>query len=104
MTMPDKPPVPAGSFDPWHLIDVDTTEGGDTHRIMRIAESTATGWALGPEGPYKTPQPMAHTVGGAVQEALMHLLELGLIDIDTERLHAARGIPTRRRRPADKET
>lgn len=96
--MPDKPPLPAGTFDLWPRIDVDTTEGSDFHRLNRIAGHAATGWALGPQGAYAQNLTLAEVVDGAVREALLHLLELGLIDIDAERMHAAPGWPTHRER------
>ncbi|MEU2426957.1 hypothetical protein ABZ619_39095 [Streptomyces sp. NPDC007851] len=93
--MPDtpKPPLPAGMFDEWPRIVVDTSRGTPHHRIARLATHAADHWALGPDGPLKTPQPLASTISGAVHEALLHLAELGLIDIDTDRLNAAKAIP-----------
>lgn len=96
--MTDKPPLPARTFDPWPRIDVDTTEGGDFHRLNRIAGHAATGWALGPDGAYAQQRTLADIVDNSVREALLHLLELGLIDIDSERMWAASGWPTQRER------
>jgi len=92
----EKPPLPARTFDPWPRIPIDTSPDSDFHRLDRIAGHAATGWALGPDGPLHTPQPLADAVDGAVREALLHLLELGLIDIDSARMNAASGWPTRR--------
>ncbi len=97
MTEP-KPPLPARMPDPWPRVDVDTTEGSDFHRLNRIAGHAATGWALGPEGAYAQQRTLADIVDNAVREALLHILELGLIDIDSERMHAAHGWPTQRER------
>jgi hypothetical protein len=94
----EKPPLPARTFDPWPRIPVDTSEGSDFHRLDRIAGNAATGWALGPEGAYAQNLTLAEVVDGAVREALLHLLELGLIDIDHQRMHAASGWPTHRER------
>ena len=94
--MTDKPPLPARMFDPWSRIDIDTSNGSDFHRLNRIAGNAATGWALGPQGAYAQNITLAEVVDGAVREALLHVLELGLIDIDRERMHAAPGWPTRR--------
>jgi hypothetical protein len=94
--MPDtpKPPLPADMFAEWHRINVDTRRGTPHHRIERLATHAASHWALGPDGPYRNPgQTLASVIGGAVREALLHLAELGLIDIDTERLDAAHAIP-----------
>lgn len=96
--MTGKPPVPARMLDPWPRIDVDTTDR-DFEVIARNAVSSATGWVLGPDGPYKKSQTMVEIIDHAVREGLLHLFELGLIDIDTERLHACKGVPTRRERP-----
>ncbi|MFF0009631.1 hypothetical protein ACFYQT_40255 [Streptomyces tibetensis] len=93
-----KPPLPACMFDPWPRIPVTTGEGSDFHRLNRIAGNAATGWALGPDGAYAQQRTLADTVDNAVREALLHLLELGLIDIDADRMHAAHGWPTHRER------
>lgn len=93
-----KPPLPERTFDPWPRIPVDTSEGGDFHRLNRIAGHAASGWTLGPDGTYAQNLTLAATVDGAVREALLHLLELGLIDIDAARMHAAPGWPTHRER------
>lgn len=96
--MTDKPPLPARMFDPWPRIPVDTNEGSDFHRLNRIAGNAATGWALGPQGAYAQHLTLAEVVDGAVREALLHVLELGLIDIDSARMHAAPGWPNHRER------
>jgi hypothetical protein len=93
-----KPPLPERTFDPWPRIPIDTSEGSNFHRLNRIAGHAATGWALGPDGTYAQNLTLAETVDGAVREALLHLLELGLIDIDSQRMHAAPGWPTHRER------
>lgn len=95
-----KPPLPARTFDPWPRIPVDTSEGSDFHRLNRIAGHAATGWALGPDGAYAQNRTLADIVDNAVREALLHVLELGLIDIDAARMHAASGWPTQRERKA----
>lgn len=96
--MTDKPPLPARMFDPWPRIDIDTSDGSDFYRLNRIAGNAATGWALGPQGAYAQNLTLAEVVDGAVREALLHVLELGLIDIDSSRMHAAPGWPTHRER------
>jgi hypothetical protein len=83
-------------FNDWPRIPVDTSSGNPFHRIESIAVSAATRWALGPDGPHKQPQSLAQTVSSTVHEALLHLTELGLIDIDVARMDAARGIPPAR--------
>lgn len=101
-----KPPLPARMLDPWPRIPVDTSDGTDFHRLDRIAGHAATHWVLGPDGTYSQGLTLADTVSGAVHEALLHLLELGLIDIDSERMNTARGWPTHREKadpPAPKE-
>jgi len=89
-----KPPVPAHTFGDWPRIPVDTSEGSRHYELTSIGRRVATEWVLGPAGPYHNPtQTMAQTIRGAVGEALLHLLELGLIDVDTARLESAHGIP-----------
>lgn len=97
-----KPPLPLRAFDHWQRVDVDTSPDSDFHRLDRIAGHAATHWALGPEGAYAQSLTLADTVDGAVREALLHLLELGLIDIDSERMNAAPGWPTTRERKTTK--
>ncbi|WP_405019581.1 hypothetical protein OHV05_24595 [Kitasatospora sp. NBC_00070] len=108
--MPDslsaKPPLPADLFAPWPRQHVDTTEGSPFRRITRTATGAADDWALGPNGAFKQPGlSLADIIHTSVEQALLHLLELGLIDIDTERLATAKGVPVRRRdsRPAEGE-
>ncbi|MFJ8657492.1 hypothetical protein ACIRNU_34780 [Streptomyces rochei] len=96
--MTSKPPLLASMFAPWPRIPIDTTDGSDFFHLDRVAGSAATGWALGPEGAYEQNLTLAEVVDGAVREALLHLLELGLIDIDSDRLNAAPGLPTHRER------
>jgi hypothetical protein len=100
VTEKSKPPLPARTFGPWPRIDVDTSNDSDFHRLNRIAGHAATGWAVGPDGAYAQNLTLAEVVDGAVREALLHLLELGLIDIDSQRMNDASGWPTRRERKA----
>ncbi|MEE1838161.1 hypothetical protein [Streptomyces sp. SP17KL33] len=94
MTTPAKPPVPAAKFLDWPRIPTDTGEGTRHYQLTTIGRRVAYDWITGPDGPYKHPeQTMAQTIRGAVGEALLHLLELGLIDIDTDRIDSAPGIP-----------
>ncbi len=84
-------------FDPFPRIDVDTSDGSPFRRVLGLAISAAHGWTFGPDGPYKSPgQTGAEITRMEISEALLHLLELGFIDIDTERMNAARGWPMRR--------
>ncbi|MFJ7990349.1 hypothetical protein [Streptomyces sp. NPDC096351] len=93
-----KPPTPAGLND-WERIPVDTRKGSDFAIIDRVASSAARAWAINsPDGPMKKPAPLMHAIDGAVHEALLHLLELGVIDIDTDRLRGASGWPLRRQK------
>lgn len=97
--MNDKPPVPATMFDPWPRIPVDTTDSSPFDRILRLGGYAADEWTLGPDGPFKHRLTPATTMRGQLREALLHLLELGLIDIDTDRIDAAPGIPCQREEP-----
>ncbi len=94
--MTDKPPVPATMFDPWPRIPVDTADTSPFDRILRIAAYAADDWTLGPDGPFKQRMTPATICRQQVREGLLHLLELGLIDIDSARMNAAHGWPTRR--------
>lgn len=91
-----KPDLPTTMFGPWPRIDIDTSNGSNFHHLNRIAGSAATHWALGPDGTYAQNLTLAETIDGAVREALLHLLELGLIDIDLERMQTAPGWPLNR--------
>ncbi|MFK8851185.1 hypothetical protein [Streptomyces sp. Ac-502] len=95
--MTDKPALPKGPFDPFLRTRVDTSTGSAFADAHRIATRAATCWLLSPEGPYKKPMTMANIVDSAVHEALLHLLELGFVDIDEARMRAARGWPMGRR-------
>ncbi|MFE7118842.1 hypothetical protein ACFU99_25830 [Streptomyces sp. NPDC057654] len=94
--MVDKPALPERIFDPFLRLRVDTSMGSAFADAHFIATRAATCWLLSPEGPYKKPMTMADTVDSALREGLLHLLELGFIDIDEERMRAARGWPGRR--------
>jgi hypothetical protein len=92
-----KPPLPATPFDDWPRIPVDETDGSPFREIHRLAVLAADDWTFGPDGPYKQPgMTMAQITRGHVREALLHLLELGLIDIDEDRLNAASSFPMSR--------
>ncbi|MGW4270827.1 hypothetical protein ACWEGQ_00315 [Streptomyces seoulensis] len=94
--MTDKPPLPSRILGSWPRIPIDTSPDSDFHRLDRIAGHAASHWAIGPDGAYAQGRTLADVVGNAVREALLHLLELGLIDIDSERMNAAPGWPMRR--------
>ncbi|MGR3875742.1 hypothetical protein ACUXZZ_45235 (plasmid) [Streptomyces graminifolii] len=97
MTDTPKPPLPARTFDDWPRIPVDTDRGSPFYRVDNLAERAANFWVTGPDGPYKQPGMTLHEiVSGAIHEGLLHLVELGLVDIDVERLNAASGWPARR--------
>lgn len=97
--MTDKPAPPDSPFDPFPRIPVDESEGTPFDRIRRIAAFAADDWVLGPEGPYKNPDMSgAQRSQGSISEALLHLLELGVIDIDVERLEAMKWTPMNRER------
>ncbi|MEU6979626.1 hypothetical protein [Streptomyces sp. NPDC046371] len=96
--MNQKPPTPTGLND-WDRITVDTGTGNDFAIINRLAGSAAMAWAINsPRGPLKNPMPLATAIDGAVHEALLHLLELGVIDIDTPRLREASAWPLHRQK------
>ncbi|MFI5814914.1 hypothetical protein ACIA7S_28645 [Streptomyces sp. NPDC051643] len=94
MTNPDKPPLPKVKFQDWPRIPVDTAEGSVHYRLTTVARRPAHEWVMGPDGPYHHPeQSMTQTVRGLVGEALLHLMELGVIDVDLERLDNPDGLP-----------
>ena len=94
--MTTKPPLPARWDEPFPRIAIDENEGSPFDSILRIATFAADQWTLGPHGPYKTPPPSAATPRGQLREALLHLLELGFLDIDEERLNAVEHFPVTR--------
>jgi hypothetical protein len=85
----------------WPIIPhVGTPVMEDVEQLIRIADHAVALWYMGPDGPYGRPDTTrAEANHMIVREALLHLLELGLIDIDTERLAAGAeiGYPTKRR-------
>lgn len=93
----EKPPLPARMFDPFPRIEVDDSDDSPFRQIVQIGLSAAHDWTLGPNGPYKQPgMTPAVVTRMELTEALLHLLELGFIDIDVERLQAAPGWPMQR--------
>lgn len=89
-----KPPLPVAQFQDWPRIPVPTEEGSLHYRLTTVARRPASEWVMGPDGPYHQPDmTMAQTIRGAVAQALLHLMELGVIDVDTERLDTPHGLP-----------
>jgi hypothetical protein len=90
----NKPPIPAEWDQPFPRITVDESAEGAFDQVMHIAVSAADGWYLRgiTEGRLND---MSHSeiAQGQVREALLHLLELGLIDIDEERLNGLHMYP-----------
>jgi hypothetical protein len=91
-----KPPLPTDPFGDWERIPVNEQDGSDFAEILRIGTFAADNWTFSPDGPYQRSQTAAEATRSQLREALLHLLELGLIDIDTGRLHAADGYPMQR--------
>ena len=95
--MPDKPQIPAEPFAEWPRIPVDQADGTPFNEILRIAGFAADEWTFGDNGPYRKPGMVkAAITHHQIAEGLLHLLELGLIDIDVERLNAGEWMPTSR--------
>ncbi|MFI7125963.1 hypothetical protein ACIBQ1_09735 [Nonomuraea sp. NPDC050153] len=70
---------------------VDEAEGSPFDRIRRIAVGAADGWTLGRNGPYRNPGMTGSDLArGQVRAVLLHLLELGVIRIDEQRLNEMR--------------
>lgn len=94
---PEKPPLPAIDFDVFPRITIDESEGGTFDRVLRTALFASAAWRFGPEGPNQVPgMTGAQITRGEVAEALLHLLELGVIDVDVERWEAMDWCPTGR--------
>lgn len=96
--MTDKPPVrPVTPLD-WQPCPFDETDP-DYQQLARIAASAAHTWTLTPANRSWT-MSRADVARGQITEGLALLLELGVIDIDRERLAAwtQAGIPMNRRR------
>lgn len=91
--MTDKPPIPA-DWEPFPRITVDETTEGAFDQVLHIAISAADGWFLRgiTEGRLNGTR-QADIAKGQVREGLLHLLELGLIDIDEERLNGLHMYP-----------
>lgn len=85
--MTDKPAYPTSPFDPWPYIPVDQSAGSDYQQIRRAAVFAADGLMLSDAGPDRN-APRAQQFAAAVEEALLYLLEMGLVDIDEGRLAA----------------
>ena len=96
--MTDKPPVPAGAGHGWPVTPLDETDP-DYQQLIRIAASAAYTWTLTPANRSWT-MSRAGVARGQIAEGVALLLELGVIDIDRERLAAwaVAGMPMNRRR------
>lgn len=93
--MPDKPPLPTKWGEQFTLMEVDESEGGTFSGLLRVATLAADKWALGPGALAMT---RSEETRGTVREALLYLLELGVIDIDEERFAAISMFPVGRDR------
>jgi hypothetical protein len=93
--MPEKPPLPTKWGEPLPLIEVDESEGGTFSGVLRVAQIAADKWARGPGALSMT---HSEETRGTVREALLYLLELGVIDIDEERFNAVPLFPVGRER------
>lgn len=92
-----KPPVPTQPGDPWPRLSIDDSEGSPFEYILRAALYAVDAWNSGPDGARSHPEMTpGQRTEGEVREALLHLLELGVIDIDVDRLRAATSLPGRR--------
>lgn len=86
--------MPAVKFAYWPRIPVDTADGSLHHQLTTLGRRPAHEWITGPDGPYShAEQSMAQTIRGIVGTALLHLMELGLIDVDVERLNGSESFP-----------
>lgn len=86
-----KPPLPEQPWEAFPRIELGEHRL-DINKIVKLAVFTADDYH------YAAPAgaTAADVRAGGVREAILHLLELGLIDIDSQRLRAADGFPTGR--------
>ena len=92
MTDKPPPPVPGEPFDVYPRVPVDEADP-DVVALVRAAAVAADNWMLGPDGLRKHPTMSTYDLcRRQVTEGLLHLLELGLVDIDRERLAAMRAV------------
>lgn len=103
-----KPPIPVALTADPERMPLDESEGGAFQRVLSIAVWSAESWFHGPDGPYACPEMTgSERTRGVLHEGLAHLLELGIIDIDAERLAGFEraGVPIGRvPRPAQRLT
>ena len=86
--------MPIVKFADWPRIPVDTADGGLHDQLTTLGRRPAHEWVMGPDGPYShAEQSMTQTIRGAVGAALLHLMELGLIDVDEARLNGSESFP-----------
>jgi hypothetical protein len=91
--MTGKPPYPANNpFAPWPWIPVDQTAGSDFQHLRRAAATAVDDFLLNGDAPSPT-APRIEQMRAAVAEALLYLLEMGLIDIDEQKLTEYIGTP-----------
>jgi hypothetical protein len=104
--MTAKPTIPLGPSGHRPRIEVDTAEGSLFDQIHYMAVSAASLWTASDDGPFSNPHGpdgrgwTPHRVCDAqLHEALLYLMELGVIDVDAERLAQwqERGYPVDRR-------
>ncbi|GAA3027410.1 hypothetical protein [Streptosporangium longisporum] len=89
-----KPPLPTRMHEPFPRIAVNDAPDSPFNELLGLAIAAADRWMVGPDGPLLGPDPSPRDmVNSQLREALLHLLELGVIDIDEERMRAAPGWP-----------
>lgn len=95
-TTSTKPAFPDGWVAPtsaWPRIPVDQSDGSAYQRVAREAGFAATGLLVSPDGPLRPGVAPVVIADAAIGEALLYLLEFGLIDIDEARLDEFLGRP-----------
>lgn len=88
-TPPPRKPVSTDMFT-FPRIKVDSSDFAAIHEMANSAVDT---WWLTTDHVFKTHADAVHAI---VKEALLHLLELGFIDIDTERFKTMPSVPMSR--------
>lgn len=95
--MTEKPPLPAAYDVVFPRVTVDESDDSSFRTVLQLGMFAADMWTMGPDGPCQhTGQSPAAIARGEVREALLHLVELGLIDIDEDRLAAHQSWPASR--------
>lgn len=91
-----KPALPTAPGDAWERIPLDNRDGL-FDRLVQAALFASDGWTFGPDGPHRNPgMTNVEITRQQFREGFAHLLELGFVDVDAERVNAAPFMPMNR--------